>query len=102
MNRYYRNVKGKTLISAEGRLFRKAVEQALVGRVERQAGRLAVVIACHAPDRRRRDLDNLTKGLLDALTHAGAWDDDSQIDDLRLVRGEMVKQGLVRVEIKGI
>ena len=102
VNRYYRNLAGKTLISAEGRAFRKVVEGLLAGRVSRFDGRLAVVITCCAPDRRRRDLDNLGKGLLDALTHAGVWEDDSQIDDLRLVRGAVVVGGSVQVEIRRI
>ena len=32
------------------------------------------------PDRRRRDLDNLLKPALDALQHAGVYEDDSQVD----------------------
>ena len=33
------------------------------------------------PDKRVRDLDNLLKAPLDALTRAGFWVDDSQIAD---------------------
>jgi Holliday junction resolvase RusA-like endonuclease len=36
------------------------------------------------PDRRRRDVDNLLKSLLDGLGHAGVYEDDSQIQDLRI------------------
>lgn len=36
--------------------------------------------------RRRRDIDNLTKCVLDALAHAGVYEDDCQIDDLRVRR----------------
>ena len=36
------------------------------------------------PDRRRRDVDNLLKSLLDALDHAEVYEDDSQIQDLRI------------------
>ena len=51
------------------------------------------------PDRRKRDLDNYMKGLLDALTEAGIWDDDSLIDQLHIYRGVIVNGGSVRVEL---
>lgn len=51
-----------------------------------KTARLAIDIEFRAPDRRKRDIDNAIKGLLDALTHAGVWTDDSQIDDLRIWR----------------
>lgn len=49
-------------------------------------GRLAVALRFFEPNRLRRDLDNLPKAALDALTHAGLWRDDSQIDCLMLAR----------------
>ena len=36
------------------------------------------------PDKRRRDVHNLHKIVLDALQAAGAFDDDSQVIDLRI------------------
>ena len=45
------------------------------------------------PDNRCRDLDNLLKATLDALTCAGVWDDDSQIHDLRITRGKKGEAG---------
>jgi crossover junction endodeoxyribonuclease RusA len=62
-------------------------------------GRLSVVLELHPPDRRRRDLDNTFKGLLDALTHARVYEDDSQIDHLEIDRLEVRKGGLVIVTI---
>ncbi|MBG7476336.1 RusA family crossover junction endodeoxyribonuclease [Pseudomonas aeruginosa] len=53
-------------------------------------------------DRRKRDLDNLLKGLLDSLTKAGAWDDDGLVDDLRIVRGEVKVGGEVLVTIEAL
>lgn len=50
--------------------------------------RLAVALRFFPPDQRRRDLDNLPKAVLDALTHAGLWRDDEQIDCLMLSRSE--------------
>lgn len=107
-NRYWRHVTinraGRTLISKAGRQYRKAVTDAClaVGCPRAGAGRLRVDIAAFPPDRRRRDLDNILKGLLDAITHAGVWEDDSQIDELRVVRGfpDTRNGGSVLVEIR--
>jgi crossover junction endodeoxyribonuclease RusA len=50
-------------------------------------GRLHVTVEFHVPgDKRRRDIDNLAKATLDAITAAGVWTDDEQIDILRLER----------------
>lgn len=37
-----------------------------------------------------------------SLTHAGVWADDSLVDDLRLIRGEVRKPGCCVVEIRMI
>lgn len=99
VNTYYRNVNGKTLISAHGRAYRQAVaDQVLIQRGAKHfTERLAVSIVAHVPDKRRRDLDNLFKGVLDAMTHAGVWADDSQIDDLSIVRGPV--GGMLKVQV---
>ena len=49
-------------------------------------GRVAVYVEAHPPDKRRRDLDNLWKGVLDAMQHAQVYVDDNQVDDLHIVR----------------
>lgn len=49
-------------------------------------GRLAVALRFFEPNRLKRDLDNLPKAILDALTQAGLWLDDAQIDWLMLAR----------------
>lgn len=49
-------------------------------------GRLQVSIEAVPPDSRARDLDNICKALLDALAKAGVYDNDSQIDDLHILR----------------
>ena len=106
-NRIWRNVavsgKPRTLLSQEGRVYRKAAADACL--VAKLAGkqihdRLALRLVVQAPDRRARDLDNTVKAVQDALTHAGVWLDDSQIDRLLVERGPVVKGGMVSVTVE--
>jgi Holliday junction resolvase RusA-like endonuclease len=39
----------------------------------------AVSLHFHPPNKRRRDLHNYPKAIMDALTHAGVWEDDSLV-----------------------
>jgi crossover junction endodeoxyribonuclease RusA len=61
---------------------------------------LAVHITACPPDNRRRDLDNLLKATLDAMQHAGLYDDDSQIDSLKITRGPVEKPGCLRITLE--
>jgi crossover junction endodeoxyribonuclease RusA len=92
------------LISAEGREYRQTVA-GLIRWPEAKpmfAGSVAVSVVMTPPDRRRRDLDNVFKALLDSMTSAGVWGDDSQIDALSIRRaGVCKKRGGVTVEVMG-
>jgi crossover junction endodeoxyribonuclease RusA len=100
VNHYYRRVGHATVISKEGRRYRqRVVGEALLAGSPRVEGRLAVRIVASPPDRRRRDLDNLQKSLLDALQHAGVYGDDSQIDRITVERASTSDGGRVVVEI---
>ena len=103
LNRYYRTVRGRMLISKDGRAYREtavaaAIEQ--LGARRTMVGRVSVDMYAAPPDKRKRDLDNLLKGMFDALTHAGIWVDDSQVDRLMIERLPPVKGGWVEVNIK--
>ena len=107
VNHYWRHVDNKVLISSEGRSYRKRVrEQFWVDSRPTFLGRLSVRLVFCSPDRRKRDLDNLCKSLLDALQAVGFYDDDSQIDELTLVRGGVDASGrgfvLVRLAAIGV
>lgn len=83
VNHYYRRVGHRTLISREGRKYRDEICAILRDlRFRPLNGELAMTIDAYPPDKRRRDADNILKSLLDALQHAGAYHDDSQIKRL--------------------
>jgi crossover junction endodeoxyribonuclease RusA len=88
-NRYWRHWKGRTLLSREGRTYREAAVLAVMKARVQGFGRrkCRVSIVAHMPDARRRDLDNLLKASLDALTAARVFEDDSQVVRLLVEHG---------------
>lgn len=106
-NTYWRHpthgpLAGRHLISLEGRAYRVVVQKAVLAQLRtapRLAGRIHVVYTANPPDRRVRDLSNLLKATEDALTHAGVWLDDRQIDDLRVIRDVPLAGGRLFVHI---
>jgi len=63
-------------------------------------GRLDVTLTLFWPDLKAYDVDNYSKGILDALTHARVWNDDVQARNAHLLDGEVLKGGAVLVEIR--
>ena len=90
VNSYWRHVMvGKhprTLISEKGRIYRKnVIDECLVANVNNNlSGPLVCTLELYPPCNRRRDCDNHAKAVLDAMTHAKVYADDSQIIDLRI------------------
>lgn len=100
INAYYKPVRSSLYLSAKGRKYKARLEEIIH---EQAPGisleeNLFVEVWLFPPDRRTRDLDNYMKALLDGITGAGIWLDDSQIDQLHLYRG-CPGSGIVKVEI---
>ena len=103
VNHYYRRVGPRTLISREGRRFRERVCAHPRGLgIGAMAGPLHVEIEVYPPDRRRRDIDNVQKALLDALQHGGLYADDSQIRELNIEMRGCVPGGRTLVRSGGV
>ncbi len=100
VNRYYRHVGYRVLISREGRKYRMMVVSRLGGLYPKLSGAVGLIADCYPPDRRRRDLDNLLKSLQDSLVHAGVLDDDSQIKLLHLEMHDPIPpEGTIHVHL---
>jgi|TARA_R110000822_G_C15180778_1_gene480350 crossover junction endodeoxyribonuclease RusA len=97
---YIRTMRGIAL-SKTGRLFREHV----VTQVEEDGqdlgleGKLSVSIELFEPNKRRRDIDNLIKPLLDALEAANVFVNDFQINSLSICRAGYKSGGLMKVKI---
>ena len=103
VNTYWRNFDGRMIISARGREYRETVgdQMTLQTMVKHFKGLLRVEIEAFRPDKRRRDLDNLLKATLDGLAHAGVYEDDSQIVDLRIFWAKDIG-GMLKIKIEEI
>lgn len=100
MNTYWRNVpagiyKGRslracTLLNAKARAYHEEVGYTLK-RIPKLLSKLVLEIAVIKPDKRKRDLDNLLKPILDTLQKCGVYEDDSQVVDLRIYEHPTIK-----------
>ena len=104
INTYYSVVNNRKVLSKKGRTYKSnGLIELMAQRCPKGVkGRVEVGIEAYPPDLRRRDLDNICKPILDLMTEYGLWDDDSQIDILRVRRREKQKPGHVRVYISEI
>ena len=101
-NRYYGKAKGKRhkYVTMSGRMFKHEVavivaNMGLRGTFGR--ARLAVLITLHLPA--GGDIQNRLKALCDGLEESYLFDNDRQIDDLRIIRGHPVKGGRCVVKL---
>lgn len=105
VNAYWRHVvigkSARAIISARGRKFRQAALLILESQKKSATicGHVSVALTLYPPDKKKRDLDNYVKAVLDVITCGKIWEDDSQVKKLSLAWGETRKGGLVQVDI---
>ena len=79
-------------LSVRGRKFKKDVAALLKEKLlhdEGIANRIKVRIELCPPNKRKIDIDNRIKPILDSLQHGGLFLDDEQIDEIVVIRGEL-------------
>ncbi len=104
MNHYWQRTARGVRISDAGRAFRREVAVLMMARRPTRYGASPVMVAVswNMADRRKSDIDNRIKPLLDALQHAGLYDDDSQVKNLVVEFGEITKGGSCDVVVVGL
>ena len=80
VNKYYRSWQGRVLISKDGREFKKEVDL-MLNNYEKIKGQIKLTLILHFKDKRKRDLDNYNKVLIDCLKNK-LFEDDDQIYQL--------------------
>lgn len=104
LNSLYSHTKYGIYLSKAGRKYVQAIEIAIIEQrsiSDPIAYNIKVDMILFTPDKRKRDIDNYSKCLLDALTKASLWEDDSLIDVLKIYRGEISKgKGIAYLRIK--
>jgi len=95
MNTYWRNFRGRTILSQGGRDYKLAVQEYVTVNKVPNFGlnRLMAIITIFPKDKRSIDLDNRLKGLFDALQDAGVFEDDGQFDKIEIARGSIKSGG---------
>ena len=100
-NHYYSVANGRKILSVRGRTYKRDALYIIAGQKPSKARGEAVSVTIHAhpPDRRKRDLDNLLKPVLDVLTESDVIEDDSRIDELTIIRFPPFKTGKLEVMV---
>ena len=99
-NRKHAAVNGRLILTKEYRSAQAGCSALVAAQWKEQVltGPVRVVIVVYEPDRRRRDIANFSKQLGDVMTGL-VYVDDSQIDDIRFVRGALDRKN-PRAEIQ--
>lgn len=96
INNYWTLGNGRLYVSPGGHAYRRRVATILDG-VQTFSGNVQIAVFVYPPDRRKRDIDNILKCLLDSLTEAGLWHDDSQVTRLLVERHGTLRGGAVEL-----
>lgn len=101
INNYYgRRPRGGVYLKPAAKVYRLQVVSIIreLG-ISTMTGPVEVDIYASPPDKRIRDLDNIEKPLLDALQHAGVFENDFQISRKQITRMPVEAGGTVRIRV---
>jgi Holliday junction resolvase RusA-like endonuclease len=98
LNNLYATVRGRRVLSAEGRNYKEGVKLVLtMAGIQKVSGVIRLTVKVYRP-RKAGDLDNTLKVVLDGITGVG-WEDDRQVEHIHAYRFEDKANPRVEVEI---
>jgi crossover junction endodeoxyribonuclease RusA len=105
VNHAYRHTRFGIFMTSKGKKFKKAMQDKIMRMKMKDKsipykGKVKVDIQICFGDKRKRDLDNSNKLILDSL-QKGLFVDDCQIDDLH-IRRLLGKEKLIKIEVEEI
>jgi crossover junction endodeoxyribonuclease RusA len=102
-NHIWRNGQKRTYLTAKAKIWHHHAKKALEALKLTNEGidaPVRVTLILQAPDKRKRDVHNLHKIVLDALTECNFWTDDSLVEDCRQIWAHRWDKSLPKV-VKG-
>jgi len=86
VNQYWRAVSGRNILSAKARAWKKLAEQSLMlSRPAPVYGPAIVIIHLFPPTKRKYDIDNRVKAILDLLVKCGILQEDDNEHVVQLI-----------------
>jgi len=101
VNNYWHASGKRRYISPAGKKFTEEVYAVVKSQGSKSFGdvSLGISVMIHPRSKRKFDLDNTLKAILDALMKADVYDDDSQFEYIEIARGEAKDGGAAVVHI---
>lgn len=97
VNHYWGQVGNRCYLTQRAKGFQKLVS--LHVKRKDSVARLRIEITVCFGDKRKRDIDNILKGVLDSLVKCGLCEDDEQFDEIEVKRGKIIKGGLLKIKV---
>jgi len=101
VNNYWHATGKRRYISPAGKKFTEEVFAVVKSQGSKSFGdaSLGISVMIHPRSKRKFDLDNTLKAILDVLMKANVYDDDSQFEYIEIARGEAKDGGAAVVHI---
>lgn len=102
VNNYWKTGRNGIYVNPLVKRYKGIVWQTLINSFRLGERALRMQLKVYPPDRRIRDLDNVLKAVCDALQFAQVYKNDSQIEQLFVVRKEVIKDGKLEVKLTSL